>query len=126
MEAASACPFRYIFKGRTFCAIAIRDRRYTTSEVEPAVCRTCRARRAVEDISCGHLELGVEVDQYGGSLTVDIFYASCGKLVERVMDLTQCGEGKCPHWVPLNDERLAAQRAEAMEAQKEHETKPGS
>jgi hypothetical protein len=123
MEATSPCPFRYIHKGRTFCAIAIRDRRYTTSEVEPAACKSCKARRAVAGVACGHLELGVEVDQYGGTLSVDIFYASCAKLMERIMELGNCGEGKCEHWVPVSDERFATMRAEAVAAQKELEAK---
>ena len=125
MDAASPCPYRYIFKGRTFCAIAIRDRRYTTSEVVPSACVTCKARKASEMVFCGHMELGVEVDQYGGSLSVDIFYASCAKSVARMLDISHCGEGKCPHWVPLNDERLAALRAEAVEGQRTREEKMG-
>ena len=123
MDAVTPCPYRYIFKGRTFCAVAIRDRRYTTSEVVPSACVTCKARKASDTVACGHLELGVEVDQYGGSLSVDIFYASCAKSVERMLDLSHCGEGKCPHWLPLNDERLATVRAEALEGLRKHEEK---
>ena len=123
MDAPAPCPYRYIFKGRTFCAIAVRDRRYTTSEVVPSACVACKARRASETVSCAHLELGVEVDQYGGSLSVDVFYASCAKTVERMLDLGHCGQAKCPYWVPLEEDRLASARAEALEGQRRREEK---
>ena len=73
MEPPEPCPFRYIYKGRTFCAIAIRDRRYTTTEVMPGACDECRARTLLRQIGCAHLSLGVEVDIYGGTLTVTEF-----------------------------------------------------
>ena len=108
MESSAPCPFRYIYKGRTFCAIAIRERRYTTAEVVPGA-------------SCGHLDLGVEVDIYGGAQTVEITYASCAKLVERISDTSACGEGKCPHWIPVDEDRLAALREETLASQRENE-----
>ena len=77
MGTGKICPYRYIYKGRTFCAIAIRERRFTTTEVTPSACDDCRAHEALTEIACGHLDLGVEVDLYGGSLAVNIFYASC-------------------------------------------------
>ncbi len=123
MEPSAPCPYRYIHKGRTFCAIAIRDRRYTTSEVLPTVCRTCKARQVLQTVQCGNLELGVEVDQYGGSLDVEIFYVSCRRLVERLLDFSQCNKERCSYWVPTDEERFAEVREEALRAQREHERK---
>jgi len=121
MAASSPCPYRYIFKGRTFCAIAIRERRYTTSEVTPSACSTCKAREVAEQVRCRHLDLGVEVDQYGGSQDVGVFYASCQRLMERLTDFGNCGEGKCPHWSVVEEERLEQMRQEALAAQREKE-----
>jgi hypothetical protein len=123
MDAVSPCPYRFIYKGRTFCAIAIRERRYTTSEVEPSACRACKAQRVAQGVNCDNLELGVEVDQYGGSLSVDIFYASCSKSVERLTDTSQCGETKCSLWVPCNEERSKALKDEALAVLKDLERK---
>jgi hypothetical protein len=122
MEAASPCPFRYIHKGRTFCAIAIRERRYTTTEVTPSACSGCSARKAMEDANCAFLNLGVEVDQYGGSLDVNIFYASCEKLVERLTDFRRCGPD-CPYWEPLDDDLVTQIRDEALQALRDREAR---
>jgi hypothetical protein len=124
MEAATACPFRYIHKGRTFCAIAIRERRFTTTEVNPSACSGCAARKALETAGCAFLNLGVEVDQYGGSLDVNIFYASCEKLVERLSDFRKCGPD-CPYWGPLDDERVTEIRQEALQALRDKEARFG-
>jgi hypothetical protein len=121
MDAGEPCPFRYIHKGRTFCAVAIRERRYTTAEVVPAACRSCRAVQLLREAACGRMDLGVEVDQYGGSLDVNIHYASCEALVERLTDFSGCREGRCPLWVPLDEDRFAARRQEALQAQREAE-----
>jgi hypothetical protein len=122
MEPPEPCPFRYIYKGRTFCAIAIRDRRYTTTEVMPGACDECRARTLLRQIGCAHLSLGVEVDIYGGTLTVNIFYASCERLLERLTDFRRCGED-CPWWAPLDDDRIEALRMEALAGVKEKESR---
>ncbi|NSW55405.1 MAG: hypothetical protein HPY44_05290 [Armatimonadetes bacterium] len=121
MPEHAPCPFRYIYKGRTFCAIAIRDRRYTTAEVVPSACGGCRARAIVDEVRCAHLNMGVEVDQYGGAHDVNVYYASCEKLVERLSDFGQCGQDRCPHWEPMEMERVAALRQEALADQKEKE-----
>ena len=121
MEASTPCSLRYIYKGRTFCAIAIRDRRYTTTEVIPRACADCQARRLMATSQCDHLDLGVEVDLYGGAHTVSVFYASCRKLVERIADPERCGEEQCPHWTPVDVDKLEAVRQEALEAQRENE-----
>lgn len=124
MEPATPCPFRYIHKGRTFCAIAIRERRYTTTEVNPSACSDCPARKALEAAECAFLSLGVEVDQYGGSLDVNIFYASCEKLVERLSDFRKCGPD-CPYWGPLDDERVTEIRQDALQALRDKEARFG-
>ncbi len=119
MPGTSPCPFRYIFKGRTFCAVAVRDRRYTTAEVVPGACADCRAREAFDTVRCAHLDLGVEIDQYGGSYDVNIFYASCEQHVERLTDLDRCGEQKCPLWAPVDADRVAGIREAALMRRRE-------
>jgi len=124
MEAPTPCPFRYIHKGRTFCAIAIRERRFTTTEVNPSACASCAARKALEAAGCAYLNLGGEVDQYGGSLDVNIFYASCEKLVERLSDFHRCGPD-CPYWEPLDEDRIAEMRQDALRALRDKEARFG-
>lgn len=121
MEAPAPCPFRYVWKGRTFCAIAIRERRYTTTEVVPSACAQCQARKILEEVGCAHLNLGVEVDEYGGSHDINIFYVSCEKLVERITVFERCGEGRCPFWAPLDGDKIEGLREEALAAQREKE-----
>ena len=121
MDRPSPCPYRYIHKGRTFCAIAIRERRFTTTEVTPSACEDCRAQEILQSVACGHLNLGVEVDHYGGSLEVNIFYASCEALLERLMAFEGCGSERCPLWRPIGEDHAASLRAEALEAHREVE-----
>ncbi len=121
MQEPTPCPLRYIHKGRTFCAVAIRDRRYTTTEVVPGACEDCGAREVFEQARCRHLNLGVEIDQYGGAHDVSVFYASCERTVERIVDFSHCGEGKCPYWEPVDEDRLQSLRREALEAHREAE-----
>ena len=124
VQPPDACPFRYIYKGRTFCAIAIRERRYTTSEVVPSACEDCRARELLAQVGCVHMNLGVEVDQYGGSHTVNIFYASCERRMERITQFERCGEGRCALWEPLDDDAAEAVRREALAVRQEREHRP--
>ena len=121
MTTAVPCPFRYIYKGRTFCAIAIRDRRYTTAEVVPGACAGCKARTILEEVRCAHLNVGVEVDQYGGAHEVNVYYMSCEKYIERLSDTGRCGEGRCPYWEPLDADHVAQLRQEALTDQKAKE-----
>ena len=75
----------------------------------------------LEEINCAHLSLGVEVDVYGGSHDVNIFYSSCEKLVERLTSYGRCGDGKCPHWQPIDTERVERDKAQALEAIRKRE-----
>ena len=121
MESSDPCPLRYIWKGRTFCAAAIRERKYTTTEVIPSACQSCQARELLHRAACGHLAIGVEIDQYGGSHHVGVYHASCEKLIERVRRPDQCGQEACPHWVPMDGDKFENARAEAVERQRSDE-----
>ncbi len=121
MAETGPCPFRFVYKGRTFCAVAIRDRRYTTTEVVPTACSGCRARVILEEVNCANLSLGVEVDIYGGSHDVNVFYASCEKLVERLSGFGKCSEENCPHWQPIDGEAIERQKADALAAIRKRE-----
>ena len=57
--------------------------------------------------------VGIEVDEYRGTLNVEVFYASCGVTVERLFEFENCGEGKCQHWTPPDPAQLERIRAEA-------------
>ncbi|MFQ6097510.1 MAG: hypothetical protein ACE5O2_07245 [Armatimonadota bacterium] len=105
------CSFRYIEKGRTFCRIAIVERKYCTDQVEPHVCQQCRVPRILADHPCQHMDLGVEIDEYEGRKSVESFFASCAVFVERIMDLDGCAEGKCPHFKRRTSDEAAAEAA---------------
>jgi hypothetical protein len=109
----ASCSYRYIHLGRTFCSVAIRERRYTTAQVVPDACRSCQARKVISKHACGHMDVGIEVDEYHGTLNVEMFYASCGVTVERLFEFDGCGEGKCQHWIPPDPGELERIRAEA-------------
>ena len=105
-----SCPFRYLDRGRTFCAIAIVERQYTTAEVTPRGCGTCTITTVLREHGCAFLNLGVEIDEYGGRFTADVYHAACEARVERLEDLSGCGEGRCPRWQPVRPEKLEALR----------------
>ena len=104
------CPFRYLDRGRTFCAIAIVERSYTTADVSPRACGTCSIPGLLRDHPCAYLNLGVEIDEYGGRFTADVYHAACEAFVQRLETFQECGEGRCPRWEPLQPERLEALR----------------
>ena len=94
----NVCPFRTIHRGRTFCGIAITERKHTTSEVTPSTCASCRVPGVLAEHPCRYMDLGVEIDEYMGSTTADTFYASCKVTVERILDLNGCNSEDCPYW----------------------------
>lgn len=92
------CPFRTIDRGRTFCKIAITERKHTTSEVKPSTCASCHVPSILENYPCAHMDLGVEIDEYMGTATAETYYASCRVKVERIMDLSHCNARECALW----------------------------
>jgi hypothetical protein len=49
------------------------------------------------------MDLGVEIDQYGGQKSVERWYASCRVTVERIEQIEKCTEAECPYWRALDD-----------------------
>lgn len=98
------CPFRYIYKGRTFCAVAVRERRFTTARVSPTTCADCSVPQLVLDHPCAHLDVGVEIDEYGPRAEVVFVFTACRVLVEELQDLSQCHPGACRMWEQATDE----------------------
>ena len=91
------CPFRYIDKGRTFCAIAILDSRYNTTEVSPSVCADCRVPALVGQLPCANLDLGVSImTVYGGARVEEVFTA-CRARCEQLKNLDDCSK-ECPDY----------------------------
>ena len=95
---AMPCPHRYIEKGRTFCRIAILERKYCTKEVEPRACAQCRVPEIMREHPCVHMDLGVEIDEYGGQKSVETWYASCKVTVERIGRIEKCTNEECPYF----------------------------
>ena len=118
-EGKSLCPYRYIVRGRTFCALAIRESRYTVDEVIPPTCAECSIAEVLAEHPCGRMALGVEIGVYGGRQTVEMYYASCELTVERLLDMTGCTEKSCSYWEPLDPARAAEIVAEARRRQGE-------
>jgi hypothetical protein len=115
------CPYRYIVRGRTFCALAIRESRYTVDEVIPPTCAGCTIAQVLEVHPCGRMALGLEVGVFGGRQTVEMYYFSCEVTVERLLELEGCGEGLCPYWEPLDPARVGEIVAEARQRQNQHQ-----
>ena len=101
------CPFRFIDRGRTYCRLAITERKYTTCEVTPSVCMTCHIPHILREYGCAHLSLGVEVDEFGGRLSADMHYCACQITVERLRNPAEtCGPDLCEDWAPWRPESV--------------------
>ncbi len=109
------CPFRYVHRGRTFCHLAIDERKYTTTEVVPTACSSCRVPKILSEHACRHLSFGVEVDEYGGRLTAETCHVACEAKVVRLFDFSNCGEGRCKLWEAW-DAEAAIERAQEAAA----------
>jgi hypothetical protein len=69
------CAYRYIVRGRTFCALAIQESRYTLSEVIPATCAQCPLPGLLAAHACGRMNLGLEISVFGGRQNVEMGYS---------------------------------------------------
>ena len=112
---ATVCPYRYVQRGRTFCHLAIDERKYTTTEVVPLACATCHIPGILAEHACRHMSFGVEVDEYGGRLTAETYHIACQKLVVRLFDFQECGEGVCQHWEGWEEHEAVEQARAAAE-----------
>lgn len=110
------CPYRYVQRGRTFCHLAIDERRYTTTEVVPLACATCRVPAILAQHACRHMSFGVEVDEYGGRLTAETCHVACEARVVRLFDVEACSEGTCEQWEAWVAEEAVAKAREAAAA----------
>jgi hypothetical protein len=109
------CPFRYVHRGRTFCHLALAERKYTTVEVVPRACATCRVPGILAAHACRYLSLGVEVDQWGGRLSAETHHVACEAKVIRLFDLDACAQGVCESWEPWDREEAIRKAAAAAE-----------
>jgi hypothetical protein len=114
-ESTGPCPYRYLHLGRSFCALAIVESRYTVREVFPDTCRECEVPGISAAHPCGRMDLGVEISVYAGRPSVGMHYESCDALRERIFDLSGCTKEGCPFWLPLDEERQTAVREAARE-----------
>ena len=109
------CPYRYVQRGRTFCHLAIDERKYTTTEVVPLACATCRVPGILAQHACRHMSFGIEVDEYGGRLTAETCHIACEALVVRLFDFQSCGQGLCEHWETWEAEEAVERARQAAE-----------
>ncbi|MCX7597691.1 MAG: hypothetical protein N2512_02315 [Armatimonadetes bacterium] len=107
------CPFRFVYRGRTFCAVAIRERKFTTIHVEQGTCAECPVPGMVAAHPCAHLDIGVEIDDYGPRAEVVFTYAACRATVEELSDLESCTDGHCSLWERAEEASWAAMRQKA-------------
>ncbi len=122
---ASPCLYRYIVRGRTFCALAIQESRYTLSEVIPPTCAQCPIPAIIAEHACARMNLGVEISVFGGRQNVEMHYASCEVTVERLVELEECAEGRCPFWEAYDEEAARQVADEARKRQVEREARRG-
>ncbi len=109
-------------RGRTFCHLALDERRYTTTEVVPTACSSCRVPGILEKHACRHMSFGVEVDEYGGRLTAETCHVACEQLVVRLFTFEGCGEGNCDVWEPWESEEAVEKAKAAVEEDRERQS----
>lgn len=107
------CPFRFVYRGRTFCAVAIRERRFTTIHVERTTCSECPVPGMVAAHPCAHLDIGVEIDDYGPRAEVVFTHTACRATVEELTNVEGCAEGSCSLWQRAEEAAWAALRQKA-------------
>lgn len=107
------CPFRFVYRGRTFCAVAIRERRFTTIHVERTTCAECPVPGMVAAHPCAHLDVGVEIDDYGPHAEVVFTHTACRATVEELSGLESCAADRCPLWRRAEEATWAAVRQRA-------------
>jgi len=105
--------------------LAIDERRYTTIEVVPLACATCRVPGILAEHPCRHLSFGVEVDEYGGRRTAETCHVACEALVIRLFDFRRCGEGVCEHWEPWEAAEAVERARLAAEVDRRRRARPG-
>jgi hypothetical protein len=121
----SPCPFRYVYKGRAFCAVAVRERRFTTTRVSTVTCAECAVPRLVAEYPCAHLDVGVEIDDYGPRAEVVFVFTACQALVEELADLSRCSPERCTFWAPADEAAWERVRARALRRQRALEDRGG-
>jgi hypothetical protein len=109
------CPFRYVHRGRTFCHLAIDERKHATIEVVPSACGTCRVPGILARHACRHLSFGVEVDEWGGRLSAETHHVACEAKVIRLFDFGECGQGVCEYWEEWETDEAVRKAAAAAE-----------
>lgn len=107
------CPFRFVHRGRTFCAVAIRERRFTTAHVERTTCAECPVPEMVAAHPCAHLDVGVEIDDYGPHAEVVFTHTACRATVEELSHLEGCREDSCQLWQRADEASWGAVRQKA-------------
>jgi hypothetical protein len=65
------------------------------------------------------MALGVEIGVYGGRQTVEMYFASCELTVERLLDVSDCTEQRCPYWEAPDPARATETIEEAKLRQRE-------
>jgi len=118
LRRARPCPYRFVHKGRTFCAAAIRERRFTTNRVSPQTCEECSVPDLVVAHPCAHLDVGVEIDEYGPRAEVVFVHFACRVLVQELPDLTNCSPSACPMFEAVEEGRWEEVRERALARQR--------
>lgn len=122
---AEPCPFRYVYKGRTFCTAAVRERRFTTSRVSPVTCDECAVPGLVAAHGCASLDVGVEIDEYGPRAEVVFVFTACRATVQELTDLSDCSLDCCALWQPADEARWEQLRTRALRRQQLLEDREG-
>ncbi|MGD9518025.1 MAG: hypothetical protein AB7W28_00790 [Armatimonadota bacterium] len=120
------CPFRYAYKGRTFCIAAIRERRFTTTHVAPITCGECGVPAILAEHPCAHLDIGVEVDEYGPRAEVCFIFTACLAKVQELSDVAGCLPGECALWAAADQTRWEDLRTQAMQHHRALEDREGT
>jgi hypothetical protein len=119
------CPMRYVYKGRTFCIAAIRERRFTTARVLPATCEECPVPRLLAGHGCANMDIGVEIDEYGPRAEVVLVYTACAATVQELSDVQGCTPEGCKLWSAADEAKWETLRKRAIRRHRALEDQEG-
>jgi len=118
-RATSACAYRRVERGRTFCTRATDE---FDREVWPEVCARCPVPAWLAAGICTHLDIGTEVARKVDGEAGPRVFTACRFFRERLDGLERCRS--CPHFSPWQGEESEAEEGGSEDTSAEGEQSP--